>query len=100
MPLMRCVSGSMNSCTGSLNNGTGDEMCTPVSHNLTLDDKEIPFFDGVYALVNISKEDVGKFKDPFATEITNDKGDEAFVRVDQWMLVALCSMATVAVMML
>ncbi|KAF2502191.1 hypothetical protein BU16DRAFT_1677 [Lophium mytilinum] len=100
-PLMRCVTGSMANCTGTIKDGAGIEMCAPVSHNYTVGSKVAKFLDGVYSLVNISKDDVGNFKDPFLGE--SPKGGQggvgAFIKVDHWML-GLFSVATVAAMML
>jgi hypothetical protein len=57
-------------------------MCTPVTHNASKPDGG-QYLDGEYSFVNISKDDVDKYKDAFENEVVG-MGGAAF-KVNQWV---------------
>ncbi|KAJ5982094.1 hypothetical protein N7451_012194 [Penicillium sp. IBT 35674x] len=66
-----CYEGSLSNCSGSLKDGTFARFCAPL---WTESDSLV---SGEYTVVNISKSDVGQYKDPYAgqSDGTGSNGD-------------------------
>ncbi|KAJ5113287.1 hypothetical protein N7456_001821 [Penicillium angulare] len=67
-----CYEGSLSDCSGSLEDGTKVEFCAP------LWSEKDSLVSGEYTVVNISKSEVGQYKDPYAgqSDGTGSDGDK------------------------
>ncbi|EAW07058.1 uncharacterized protein ACLA_087640 [Aspergillus clavatus NRRL 1] len=87
--LMFCYTGALSNCTGALENGTGVEFCAPVWQHKYI-------ISGRWQVVNISKDEVSKYPDPYANEV-KDPGESAAPRLEQagWMVVLGITLGTI-----
>ncbi|KAL2802100.1 hypothetical protein BJX63DRAFT_134182 [Aspergillus granulosus] len=70
-----CYEGTVGNCTEGVEDGVAVQICAPVWHNVT--EGGFPIFDGKYAVVNISANEVGDYSDPYENQVRDDGGNAA-----------------------
>ncbi|KAL4929781.1 uncharacterized protein BDV17DRAFT_55560 [Aspergillus undulatus] len=72
-----CYEGSVANCTDGVEDGTPLRICAPVWHEegSWRGDEASPRFDGEYTIVNISREDVSRYPDPYENQVGDEPGE-------------------------
>ncbi|KAL4939814.1 hypothetical protein BDV06DRAFT_224652 [Aspergillus oleicola] len=92
-----CYQGSVGNCTDGVEDGAPLTICAPVWHG----DGEASVLDGEYTVVNVSREDVGDYEDPYANQQGDEPGEGGAVGLEAGLngglLAVLVSMVAVLV---